>query len=80
MHATTSACTTQAAAARGSCAAPHRTAAHIPASAARVVQLQVFTDGMNDGSGYDSGIYWATSVHYDEYAKAGHTWHWPERV
>ncbi|MHB1681574.1 MAG: hypothetical protein ACYCYO_01920 [Bacilli bacterium] len=44
------------------------------------VQLQVFTDGTNDGPEYASGIHWATSVHHDEAADTEHTWHWPERV
>lgn len=41
--------------------------------------LQVFTDGSNDGAGHESGIKWATSVSYSEEAKPS-TWHWPERV
>lgn len=55
-------------------------------------QLQVFTDGLNDG--FESGHYlhepgaaftlpqnviWRTSVHYDENKEPG-TWHWPERA
>lgn len=43
------------------------------------VQLQVFTDGTNDGTQYASGLYWATSVHHDEEIKGVGTWHWPER-
>jgi hypothetical protein len=45
-----------------------------------MVNLQVFTDGLNDfevdkpGS---SGILWATSVHYSE-TKEPNTWHWIE--
>lgn len=45
---------------------------------AEMVQLQVYTDGTNDGPKYCSGIYWATSVHHSEATKYGHTWHWPE--
>jgi hypothetical protein len=42
-----------------------------------MVQLQVFTDGTNDGAQYASGIYWATSVQYSE-THEPRTWHWPE--
>lgn len=41
------------------------------------VQLQVFTDGTNDGPEYASGIYWATSVLRSE-EKREHTWDWME--
>ncbi len=60
-----------------------------------MVQLQVFTDGWNDGLetifGVSNGlepigtvkqidlIIWRTSVHYDENKEPG-TWHWPERA
>ncbi|KPV42033.1 hypothetical protein [Alicyclobacillus ferrooxydans] len=44
-----------------------------------MVQLQVITDGTNDGTQYASGLYWATSVHQDEDMKRVGTWHWPER-
>jgi hypothetical protein len=45
------------------------------------VQLQVFTDGSNDGEAYRSGICWATSVHYaDPSENKPYSWHWPERV
>jgi hypothetical protein len=40
--------------------------------------LQVFTDGRNDGPGFESGVHWATSVAYSDEPKPG-TWHWPER-
>jgi len=43
------------------------------------VQLQVFTDGTNDGPDYAAGIVWRTSVYHDEETKAEGTWHWPER-
>lgn len=43
------------------------------------VQLQVFTDGSNDGIQYASGMFWATSVQYSETPAPG-TWHWPERA
>lgn len=43
------------------------------------VQLQVFTDGSNDGLEYTSGIFWATSVQYSE-TPAPQTWHWIERA
>lgn len=46
-----------------------------------LVQLQVFTDGSNDGELYKSGLFWATSVHYaDPSQNEGYTWHWPEFV
>ena len=46
-----------------------------------MLQLQVFTDGSNDGDVYKSGVFWATSVYYaDPSEKKFHTWHWPERV
>lgn len=43
------------------------------------VQLQVFTDGGNDGNECASGVVWKTSVRHDE-GKAPGTWHWPPRV
>lgn len=46
-----------------------------------MVQLQVFTDGLNDGVAYKSGLFWATSVHYaDPSENKLHSWHWPEFV
>jgi hypothetical protein len=39
------------------------------------VQLQVFTDGTNDGPEYASGLYWATSVIRCE-NKTERTWDW----
>ena len=42
-----------------------------------VVQLQVFTDGSNDGL---QNVEWRTSVHQDNATKAPNTWHEPERV
>jgi|SRR5271157_1545852 len=64
---------------------------HRPAIIARIwddnptidsmVQLQVFTDGSNDGEVYRSGLYWATSVHYaDPSENKIYSWHWPERI
>lgn len=41
--------------------------------------LQVFTDGRNDGEQYASGIAWKTSRCYDPDGAPG-TWHWPPRV
>ena len=77
---------------------------HRPATIVRIfesmkatgtINLQVFTDGLNDGfktafavmNGKEQVgvttqtdlIVWRTSVHYDE-NKAPGTWHWPERV
>jgi hypothetical protein len=43
------------------------------------VQLQVFTDGSNDGPGKATGLYWATSVAYSEKPEP-RTWHWIERA
>ncbi len=41
--------------------------------------LQVFTDGSNDGEEYAAGYYWATSrVHHA--GSATGTWHFIERV
>lgn len=51
----------------------------LPAEALGTVQLQVFTDGSNDGDQYAAGIVWKTSVVHDEAGGLG-TWHWPERV
>jgi hypothetical protein len=46
-----------------------------------MVQLQVFTDGSNDGDLYKSGLFWATSVHYaDPSENKPYSWHWPEFV
>lgn len=43
------------------------------------VNLQVFTDGSNDGEKYASGLYWATSKCYSQEPKED-TWHWIEKV
>lgn len=50
------------------------------------VNLQVFTDGLNDvdsrdeqTQSYGKGVVWVTSVHYSE-EKESRTWHWPERA
>jgi hypothetical protein len=40
-------------------------------------QLQVFTDGANDGL---DNVHWATSVTYDESGEKQHSWHWIERA
>jgi len=58
---------------------------HRPAIIVRVwgssVQLQVFTDGENDGAKYANNIYWATSVPYaDPSENKPYSYHWPERV
>ena len=59
---------------------------HRPAVVVRIwsqdtggVNLQVFTDGGNDGETYQGGLYWATSVSFSEEPKA-YTWHWIERA
>ena len=63
----------------------YNTLVHRPAIVVRVwnpgtdqemVQLQVFTDGTNDGPDFASGIVWRTSVHYSE-EPLNHTYHWP---
>lgn len=41
--------------------------------------LQVFTDGVNDGPQYASGVVWKTSIMHSEEPKAN-TWHWIERA
>jgi len=41
--------------------------------------LQVFTDGSNDGIDHKSGIFWATSYIYDPTGNKSSTWHWIER-
>jgi hypothetical protein len=52
-----------------------------PQNPAPYVQLQVFTDGQNDGDEYASGMVWRTSVQPDHSASPAHrTWHWPEYV
>lgn len=43
------------------------------------VNLQVFTDGSNDGAFYESGIAWKTSRVYSEGKESG-TWHWIEQA
>ena len=48
-------------------------------SAGGCCQLQVLTDGHNDGEQYAGGIAWKTSRLYDADGKPG-TWHWPPRV
>ena len=60
---------------------------HRPAIIVRVwepeagyVNLQVLTDGANDGAEAGSGMIWATSVFPDEQFQGPGTWHWPERV
>jgi hypothetical protein len=50
-----------------------------PGEAVPLVQLQVFTDGMNDGEEWATGLVWKTSVHYSEANTPG-TWHWPPRL
>lgn len=37
--------------------------------------LQVFTDGANDGVEYSRGLYWATSAQHSMTEEPG-TWHW----
>lgn len=47
-----------------------------------LINMQVFTDNINDGNGYENGMFWATSVHYGENNPDGTyppgTWHWAE--
>lgn len=69
----------------------HHIGVHRPAIVVRdwkqengLVQLQVFTDGLNDGfvdlNGGPMNIIWCSSVLHDEETKEPGTWHWPERV
>jgi hypothetical protein len=69
----------------------HNVGAHRPAIVVRnwkqengLVQLQVFTDGLNDGfadsAGAPMNILWCTSVLHDEGEKQPGTWHWIERT
>lgn len=50
------------------------------------VNLQVFTDGMNDNimntveNDFSSGLYWATSIYPDETEKKPGSWHWIEKA
>ncbi|SRR6266849_3265037 len=58
---------------------------HRPGTIVRIwgssVNMQVLTDGENDGTKYASGLYWATSVPYtDPSENKPYSWHWPERV
>ena len=41
------------------------------------VNLQVFTDGKNDGA---ENVEWQPSICYDDETKAPGTWHWIERA
>lgn len=44
------------------------------------VNLQVFTDGNNDGYLGDNGLYRVTSAIFDETNKYVGTWHWIEKA
>jgi hypothetical protein len=48
--------------------------------AAGTTNLQVFTDALNDGGVYASGLHWATSVLPDPAGEKPYSWHWPERA
>jgi hypothetical protein len=43
------------------------------------VNLQVFSDGSNDGGQYANAPVWVTSVQYSEEAKP-RTWHWIKKA
>lgn len=63
----------------GLSAGAHRPAiiVHVIDATQGYVNLQVFTDGSNDGKEYANGIHWATSVsHSDEHKPR--TWHFIE--
>lgn len=45
---------------------------------AGLVNLQVFTDGANDGRHYAQGMSWQTSVEHDPLGQELDTWHWIE--
>ncbi len=51
---------------------------HVWDKATGCVQLQVFTDGSNDGPEHAHGLLWATSVSHSE-DPMPRTWHWIER-
>lgn len=58
---------------------------HRPAVVVRVwnkeqgyVQLQVFTDGSNDG--FTENVIWRTSVRPDPSGQAAYSWHWIEKA
>lgn len=44
-----------------------------------LVNLQVFTDGANDGEEYASGVAWKGSRLHSENKEPG-TWHWIEKA
>lgn len=47
--------------------------------AGEMVNLEVFTDGLNDGARFKDGIFWATSVYHVETRREqpiANTWHW----
>lgn len=44
-----------------------------------VSNLQVFTDGRNDGDNQEIGTVWHTSIKYSE-EKEPYTWHWIEKA
>jgi len=48
-------------------------------TARTVCNLQVFTDGSNDGPIYESGMVWETSIPYS-HEKTPCTWHWIEEA
>lgn len=56
----------------------HRPALIVAVWSETIVNLQVFTDGPNDGNDYVTGQVWRTSVRFAEEGDFG-TWHWPER-
>ncbi len=41
-----------------------------------LVNLQVFTDGVNDGEKYESGMFHTTSIFFDDDERKFNTWHW----
>jgi hypothetical protein len=55
----------------------HRPAIVVEEFGGGTVNLQVFTDGANDGHG--EGMLWKTSVGQDDETTRPGSWHWPER-
>jgi hypothetical protein len=55
----------------------HRPAIVVHVGDSNVVNLQVFTDGRNDGA--DTGTRWVQAVKYSEDKTPG-TWHWIEKA
>ncbi|MEA2722608.1 MAG: hypothetical protein QOH59_379 [Gemmatimonadales bacterium] len=60
-------------------AGEHRPATIVRVWSGTMVNLQVLSDGSNDGQGYEHGLVWVTSVDYSDDPRP-RSWHWPEFV